>query len=57
MAGFTLALDIEEHLNCALCLSTFVNPEEISVCGHTFCKKCIARVTENAEQENEEYAR
>lgn len=31
---------LEEQLNCAICLHTFVDPRMLP-CSHSFCKKCI----------------
>uniref|UniRef100_H2ZU01 Tripartite motif containing 25 n=1 Tax=Latimeria chalumnae TaxID=7897 RepID=H2ZU01_LATCH len=38
--------ELEEELNCSICLNTYKNPILLS-CGHNFCKHCIEDVWES----------
>lgn len=34
--------EIDEDLLCAICHNVFVDPKEITSCGHIFCSSCIS---------------
>jgi len=47
-------LDIEKEIECLICYSIMKDPEEITVCGHSFCKSCLKDVLQMARRNKTE---
>ncbi|XP_014349709.2 E3 ubiquitin/ISG15 ligase TRIM25-like [Latimeria chalumnae] len=45
-AAVAFPAELEEELNCSICLYMYKNPILLS-CGHNFCKDCIGKVWES----------
>lgn len=49
MAENTLVEKVEEELNCAICLNTYINPK-ILQCHHAYCQVCLERLVPQGQQ-------
>ena len=41
--------NLEDHLNCAICLGTYTEPKVLQ-CHHVYCKKCLMRLVVRGQQ-------
>ena len=49
MASQALAKQLEEELNCSVCLDTYIDPKLLQ-CFHVYCQKCLVPLVDRDQQ-------
>ena len=45
----SLAMEVEEQLNCSICLDTYTDPKQLQ-CNHVYCQECLVKLVVRDQQ-------